>query len=146
MIRLTNILNEVQKDDLQKYVMTGSEFKNKYLKDFKGKVAKVIYKNNLNIGSNMGKGEYWCVTQDTLDIYSGERDREFGSRYAAYADKIVYKALPSNLKIVVKDGIAWDLWMGKGKKKLYDELTKIADGVYDPEQDDYGLLIFKSIK
>ena len=145
MIKLTNILKEAN-SNLQSYIISGNDFKNKYAKDFKGKVAKVLYKKGLNIGSNMGAGEYWCVTQDTLDIYSGERDREFGSHYAAYADKIIYKALPSNLKIVVKDGIAWDLWMGKNKQKLYDNIKKIADGVYDPDQDDYGLLLFKSLQ
>lgn len=131
---------------LDSFVINGSEFKNKYATDFNGKVAKVLYKDKLNIGSNMGKGFYYNVTQDSLDIYSGKRDVEFDSQYAKYADKIIYKLLPDNIRIFVKEGISWDLWMDKNKEKLYESIKKIADGVYDPEVDDYGLLLFEDIE
>ena len=146
---ITKTLNEAPKKavkPLSSFIVSGSEFKTKYATDFKGKKAKVLYKNNLNIGSNMGKGSYWCVTQDCLDTYSVERDQEFGSKYAMYVKDIVYKPVPNNIKILVKEGIAWDLWQGKNKDKLYLQITKMADGVYDPDQDDFGLLLFKDIK
>lgn len=130
------------KDDknLEKYIISGKQFKKKYATDFKGKVAKVFYTQDLNIGSNLGKGSYWNVTQDSLDIYSGNRDEEFDSRYGEYVKDIVYKEIDDNLRIFVKDEIADDLW---NNKKLYNKIKSISDGIYDPLYDDYGLVLFK---
>jgi len=133
-------INE-SKDDkkMEKYIISGKKFKNKYATDFNGKVAKVFYTQNLNIGSNLGKGSYWNVTQDSLDIYSGERDEELDSKYGDYVKDIVYKEIDDNLRIFVKDEIADELW---DNEKLYNKIKNISDGIYDPVFDDYGLLLF----
>jgi len=149
MIRLKNLLKEAPKKKslpLESLIVSGHDFKSKYATDFKGKVAKVLYKKTLNIGSNMGKGFYYNVTQDSLDIYSGKRDKELHSKYGMYVYKIIYKQITDNLKIFVQEGVAWDLEMGNNKDKLYESLKSMADGVYDPDQDDYGLLMFKDLK
>ena len=95
-------VNESKGDKkLEKYIISGKKFKNKYATDFNGKVAKVFYTQNLNIGFNLGKGSYWNVTQDSLDIYSGERDEELDSKYGEYFKDIIYKEIDDNLKIFV---------------------------------------------
>jgi hypothetical protein len=136
-------VNESKGDKkLEKHIISGKKFKKKYATDFNGKVAKVFYTQNLNIGSNLGKGSYWNVTQDSLDIYSGERDEELDSDYGDYVKDIVYKEIDDNLKIFVKDDIADELW---DNEKLYNKIKNISDGIYDPVYDDYGLLLFKNI-
>ena len=82
------------------------------------------------------------MTQDSLDIYSGERDEELDSDYGDYVKDIVYKEIDDNLKIFVKDDIADELW---DNEKLYNKIKNISDGIYDPVYDDYGLLLFKNI-
>ena len=121
------------------YITPNYKFKKKYATDFNGKVAKVFYTQNLGLGSNLGKGSYWNVTQDSLDIYSGKRDKEFDARYGDYVKDIVYKEIDDNLRIFVKDEIADDL---RDNKKLYSKIKNISDGIYDPLYDDYGLVLF----
>ena len=136
-------VNESKGDKkLEKYIISGKKFKNKYATDFNGKVAKVFYTQNLNIGFNLGKGSYWNVTQDSLDIYSGKRDEELDSKYREYFKDITYKEIDDDLKIFVKDEIADELW---DNEKLYNKIKNISDGIYDPAYDDYGLLLFKNI-
>ena len=140
---MMGVINESKsKKNLKKYIISGEKFKKKYATDFNGKVAKVFYTQNLNIGSNLGKGSYWNVTQDSLDIYSGKKDKEFDARYGDYVKDIVYKEIDDNLKIFVKDEIANDLW---DNEKLYNEIKNISDGIYDPVFDDYGLVLFNYI-
>ena len=139
---LTEICYESTDKKLEKYIISGKKFKKKYATDFNGKVAKVFYTQNLNIGSNLGKGSYWNVTQDSLDIYSGERDEELDSKYGDYVKDIVYKEIDDNLRIFVKDEIADELW---DNEKLYNKIKNISDGIYDPVYDDYGLLLFINI-
>jgi hypothetical protein len=138
-------VNESKGDEkLEKYIISGKKFKKKYATDFNGKVAKVFYTQNLNIGSNLGKGSYWNVTQDSLDIYSGERDEELDSYYGDYVKDMIYKEIDDDLKIFVKDEIADELWDGDNEE-LYNKIKNISDGIYDPAYDDYGLLLFKNI-
>ena len=139
---LTEICYESTDKKLEKYIISGKKFKKKYATDFNGKVAKVFYTQNLNIGSNLGKGSYWNVTQDSLDIYSGERDQELDSKYGEYFKDIIYKEIDDNFKIFVKYEIADELW---DNEKLYNKIKNISDGIYDPVYDDYGLLLFKNI-
>ena len=144
-IKSMMMVNESKGDKkLEKYIISGKKFKKKYATDFNGKVAKVFYTQNLNIGSNLGKGSYWNVTQDSLDIYSGERDEELDSKYGDYVKDIVYKEIDDNLRIFVKDEIADELWDGDNEE-LYNKIKNISDGIYDPAYDDYGLLLFKNI-
>ena len=139
---LTEICYESTDKKLEKYIISGKKFKKKYATDFNGKVAKVFYTQNLNIGFNLGKGSYWNVTQDSLDIYSGKRDEELDSKYREYFKDITYKEIDDDLKIFVKDKIADKLW---DNEKLYNKIKNISDGIYDPVYDDYGLLLFKNI-
>ena len=127
--------------ELENYIISGKNFKNKYATDFNGQVAKVIYTKNLDLGSNLGKGSYWNVTQDSLDIYSGKRDEELDSKYGQYFKNTIYKKIDDNLKIFVKDEIADELW---DNEKLYNKIKNISDGIYDPSYDDYGLLLFEN--
>ena len=127
--------------ELENYIISGKNFKNKYATDFNGEVAKVIYTKNLDLGSNLGKGSYWNVTEDSLDIYSGKRDEELDSKYGQYFKNTIYKKIDDNLKIFVKDEIADELW---DNEKLYNKIKNISDGIYDPSYDDYGLLLFEN--
>jgi len=70
---------------------------------------------------------YWNVTQDSLDIYSGERDEELDSKYGEYFKDIIYKEIDDNFKIFVKDEIADELW---DNEKLYNKIKNISDGIY----------------
>ena len=128
-------------DKIENFILSGKDFKEIYATDFGGRVAKVLYTKNLGLGSNLGKGSYWNVTQDSLDIYSGRRDDEFDSKYGDYFKEIIYKEIDDDLKIFVKDEIVDDLM---DNQKLYDEIKNVSDGIYDPTYDDYGLVLFEN--
>jgi hypothetical protein len=88
-------------------LLNGKDFKTKYIEFNNKKLQKVTYTKKLNIGSNLGEGEYWCTNESCIEIYSGETP---DSRvYAKYVDKIVDRELPDNLNILVKEGFVDDI-------------------------------------
>lgn len=146
MIKLTDLLKEVKKDntgkndttivhgiydpdyadyglvlfkspqqvkDFAKYglktaeLLTGKDFKKKYIEFKNKKLQKVTYTKKLKLGNNLGEGEYWCTNEYCIEIYSGETP---DSRvYAKYVDKIVDRDLPNDFNILVKEGFVDDI-------------------------------------
>jgi len=88
-------------------LLKGSDFKKKYIEFKNKKLQKVTYTKKLNLGSNLGEGEYWCTNEYCIEIYSGETPDS--RMYAKYVDKIVDKDLPSNFNILVKIGFVDDI-------------------------------------
>jgi hypothetical protein len=91
-------------------VLTGKDFKEKYIEFKNKKLQKVIYTKKLNLGSNLGEGEYWCATNYCIDIYSGETPDS--KMYAKYFHKIIEKDLPNDFNILVKPGFVDDIRFG----------------------------------
>lgn len=86
-----------------KDIITGKKFKKKWLEFEDKKLRKVIYTKNLNIGSNLGEGQYWCVTQDCLDTYLGNTS---DSRvYRRWVKEVVELDIDDDMNILVKEGI-----------------------------------------
>ena len=122
-------------------LISGKDFTNKYVSFSNGKLHKVLYKKNLKLGSNLGDGEYWCVTPDSLDVYLGNtRD---SSEYQKFVKEVISKKLPKTLEIYVEEGIVDEI---DDDKKILKQIRKIADGLYDPEYGDYGLVLFNKLK
>ncbi len=102
-----------KKKDFAKYGLKGAEllsasdFKKKYIEFSNKKLKKVLYKKKINLGSNLGEGEYWCTTDYCIDIYTGQDPDT--RRYAPYVDKIIESDIPSNYKILVKEGFVDDI-------------------------------------
>lgn len=119
-------------------IISGKEFSEKYIKFHDGKLVKVIYKKGLKLGSNLGNGEYWCVTPDCLDTYLGNtRDSQ---EYKKFVKGEICKKLDKDLRIYVEEGISDEI---DENPKIVKKIQKYADGIYDPEYDDYGLVLFR---
>jgi ribosomal protein S27AE len=123
-------------------IINGEIFTKTYVDIPHGYIAKVLYKKNINIGANMGDGSYWNVTQDCLNTYCGLTIDS--SAYKKYVSDVIYKKLSHSARIYVKNNISFELEkeIENNKYDLYNKIKKISDGVYDPENDSYGLLIF----
>jgi len=85
-------------------LINGREFVEKYVDFSNKKLHKVIYKPKINIGSNLGKGEYWCATEYCLDVYMGNTPDS--SDYSEYVDSIISLNLSEDSVILVKNGIS----------------------------------------
>ena len=89
-------------------VIGGKEFNKKYV-DFKNKkLHKVLYKDGITLGGNLGEGKYWCSTEYCLRVYLGETHQS--SEYSKYVKEVVDFKLVDDLKILVKKYISDDLW------------------------------------
>ncbi len=89
-------------------VISGKEFNKKYV-DFKNKkLHKVLYKDGMTLGGNLGEGKYWCSTEYCLSVYLGETHQS--SEYSKYVKEVVDFKLGDDLKILVKKYISDDLW------------------------------------
>ena len=88
-------------------VISGKEFNKKYV-DFKNKkLHKVLYKDGMTLGGNLGEGKYWCPTEYCLSVYLGETHQS--SEYSKYVKEVVDFKLGDDLKILVKKHISDDL-------------------------------------
>ena len=88
-------------------VISGKEFNKKYV-DFKNKkLHKVLYKDGMTLGGNLGEGKYWCSTEYCLSVYLGETHQS--SEYSKYVKEVVDFKLGDDLKILVKKHISDDL-------------------------------------
>ena len=84
-------------------VITGKKFKKKWVEFDDKKLRKVIYTKKLNLGSNLGEGQYWCVTQDCLDTYLGNTSDS--SIYQKWVKEVVEFDIDDSMNIIVKEGI-----------------------------------------
>ena len=91
---------EVYSSDLVK----GVDFKKRFIDFENKKLHKVIFEPKINIGSNLGSGEYWCVTKYCLDVYLGNTPDS--SEYSKYVESVIDLNLSNNKTILVKDGIS----------------------------------------
>lgn len=91
-------------------LLTGSEFKKKYIQFKNKKLQKVVYTKKIKLGNNLGQGEYWCTTEYCIEIYSGQTPDS--RAYEKYVDSIIDRDLPNNFNILVKEGFVDDIRFG----------------------------------
>ncbi len=89
-------------------VISGKEFNKKYVDFDNKKLHKVLYKEGMTLGGNLGEGKYWCSTEYCLSVYLGETHQS--SEYSEYVKGVVDSKLGDDLKILVKKYISDDLW------------------------------------
>ena len=89
-------------------VISGKEFNKKYVGFNNKKLHKVLYKDGITLGGNLGEGKYWCSTEYCLSVYLGETHQS--REYSKYVKEVVDFKLGDDLKILVKKYISDDLW------------------------------------
>ena len=89
-------------------IISGKEFNKKYVDFNNKKLHKVLYKDGLTLGGNLGEGKYWCSTEYCLSVYLGETHES--REYSKYVKEVVDFKLGDGLKILVKEYISDDLW------------------------------------
>ena len=89
-------------------IISGKEFNKKYVDFNNKKLHKVLYKDGITLGGNLGEGKYWCSTEYCLSVYLGETHQS--REYSKYVKEVVDFKLGDGLKILVKKYISDDLW------------------------------------
>ena len=89
-------------------IISGKEFNKKYVDFNSKKLHKVLYKDGITLGGNLGEGKYWCSTEYCLSVYLGETHQS--REYSKYVKEVVDFKLGDGLKILVKKYISDDLW------------------------------------
>ena len=89
-------------------VISGKEFNKKYVDFNNKKLHKVLYKNGITLGRNLGEGKYWCSTEYCLSVYLGETQES--EEYSKYVKEVVNYKLGDDMKIIVKKYISDNLW------------------------------------
>lgn len=102
-------LKVYSKFDIKKSnVKSGKEFNKKYVDFNNKKLHKVLYKNGITLGGNLGEGKYWCSTEYCLSVYLGETQES--EEYSRYVKEVVDYKLGDDMKILVKKYISDNLW------------------------------------
>jgi hypothetical protein len=117
-------LNEYSKFGIKKSnVISGKEFNKKYVDFSNKKLHKVLYKDGITLGGNLGEGKYWCSTEYCLSVYLGETHQS--KEYSKYVKEVVDFKLGDNLKILVKKYISDDLWETYYNMNLQESIRRI---------------------
>ena len=136
MIKLKDILNETES---QRYdVISGLEFKRKYITTDSGDLEKAYFENGDDIdsmGSVLGKGQYFSVTIDSSEHYEND-DYYSGTDYFELSD--------SSKILLMTDTEKFSGQQIESIAKKYK-----VDGVYNPNEGKdgnpyLGLVIFNS--
>jgi len=89
-------------------VISGKEFNKKFVDFDNKKLHKVLYKDGITLGSNLGEGKYWCSTEYCLSVYLGKTQQS--REYSKYVKEVVDFKLGDVMKIIVKKYISDNLW------------------------------------
>jgi hypothetical protein len=89
-------------------VISGKEFNKKFVDFNNKKLHKVLYKDGITLGGNLGEGKYWCSTEYCLSVYLGETQQS--REYSKYVKEVVDFKLGDDVKILVKKYISDDLF------------------------------------
>jgi len=135
MIRLKDILNELNNGQS---LISGKEFKQKYLTTNSGKLEKAFFDDKDDVdsmGSVLGDGSYYSVTADSSNHYEAD-DYYSGTDFFRLSDSAKIMLIP-------------DAQTVGGNKVKQMALQHKADGVYDPtegtDNNPYlGLVIYNS--
>jgi hypothetical protein len=120
MIRLIDLLKEINKGQS---LISGKEFKQKYLTTDSGELEKAFFDNKNDVdsmGSVLGDGSYYSVTADSSNHYEAD-DYYSGTEYFHLSD---------SAKIILRP----DAQTIGGNKVKQMALLHKADGVYDPTE------------
>jgi len=135
MIRLVDLLKETNSGQ---YIITGKQFKQKYLTTNSAKLEKAFFDNGDDMdsmGSVLGDGIYYSVTADSSNHYESD-DYYFDTEYFELSDAAKIMLVPDAQTI-------------GGNKVKQMALQHKADGVYDPTEGQnnnpyLGLVIYNS--
>jgi len=132
MIKLKHILQEISESEYQ--IISGADFKRKYLTTSSEQLERANFEgNHMNsMGSVLGRGMYFSVSQDSSDHYESD-DYYSGTDYYDLLDSAKIMLVPKASEI--------------GGQKIEQIANKMkADGVYDPTEGEdspyLGLVIY----